>query len=137
MWATENPQMMAFVRTGAIPYELIESLTTDARLLEAAVMHEDAPPVVARAQLRALTRHVQAYGPRGPVHGGPSSGSSTDHGTTGPAAAGRTPICGWTPVPRSGASISMQLGAPHTPGGPSGGRRLTPDGPPRGPTATR
>ena len=69
MWATENPQMMAFVRTGAIPYELIESLTTDARLLEAAVMHEDAPPVVARAQLRALTRYVQAYGPRGPVHG--------------------------------------------------------------------
>jgi hemoglobin len=69
MWATENPQMMAFVRTGAIPYELIESLTTDARLLEAAVMHEDAPPVVARAQLRALTRYVQAYGPRGPLHG--------------------------------------------------------------------
>jgi hypothetical protein len=27
MWATENPQMMAFVRTGAIAYELIESLT--------------------------------------------------------------------------------------------------------------
>jgi len=66
---TSSSRMMAFVRTGAIPYELIESLTTDARLLEAAVMHEDAPPVVARAQLRALTRYVQAYGPRGPVLG--------------------------------------------------------------------
>jgi len=69
LWATENPMMMAFVRSGSIAYELIDSLTTDARLLEAAVAHEDAPPVVARAQLRALIRYVQAHGPRGPVGG--------------------------------------------------------------------
>ena len=69
LWATENPQMMAFVRTGSIAYELIESLTADARMLEAAVANEDAPPVVARAQLRALTRYVQTHGPRGPIRG--------------------------------------------------------------------
>jgi hemoglobin len=69
MWATENPQMMAFIRTGAITYELIESLSTDARLLEAAVAQEDAPPIIARAQLRALTRYVRINGPRGPVRG--------------------------------------------------------------------
>jgi hemoglobin len=69
LWATENPQMMIFVRTGAIAYELIESLTADARMLEAAVANEDAPPVVARAQLRALTRYVQTHGPRGPLRG--------------------------------------------------------------------
>ena len=69
LWATENPQMMAFVRTGSIAYELIESLTADARMLEAAVANEDAPPVVARAQLRALTRYVQTHGPRGPLRG--------------------------------------------------------------------
>ena len=69
LWATENPQMMAFVRTGTIAYELIESLTADTRMLEAAVAHEEAPPVVARAQLRALTRYVQTHGPRGPLHG--------------------------------------------------------------------
>lgn len=69
LWATENPQMMAFVRSGAIAYELIESLTADTRLLEAAVAHEEAPPVVARAQLRALTRYVQTHGPRGPIPG--------------------------------------------------------------------
>lgn len=69
LWATENPQMMAFVRTGSIAYELIESLTADARMLEDAVANEDAPPVVARAQLRALTRYVQTHGPRGPIRG--------------------------------------------------------------------
>lgn len=69
LWATENPQMMAFVRTGSIAYELIESLTADARMLEAAVANEDAPPVVARAQLRALTRYVQTHGPRGALGG--------------------------------------------------------------------
>lgn len=69
LWATENPQMMAFVRTGSIAYELIESLTADARMLEDAVANEDAPPVVARAQLRALTRYVQTHGPRGSIRG--------------------------------------------------------------------
>jgi hemoglobin len=135
MWATENPQMMAFVRTGAIPYELIESLTTDARLLEAAVMHEDAPPVVARAQLRALTRYVQAYGPRGPVHGWREVGQADPvRGIIEPivtenfrraqrrfenrAARGSRDGDGSNRTlrldngPRPGASIYMQLGAP-------------------------
>ena len=134
MWATENPQMMAFVRTGAIAYELIESLTTDARLLEAAVEHEDAPPVVARAQLRALTRYVQTRGPRGPVHSWRDIGQADPvRGIIEPivtenfrraqqrfenrAALGRTGVRSSSTLrldhgPRPGASIYMRLGAP-------------------------
>lgn len=69
LWATESPQMMLFVRSGSIDPTLIESLVTDARLLEAAVAQEDAPPVVARAQLRALMQYMETHGPRGPLPG--------------------------------------------------------------------
>jgi hemoglobin len=69
LWSTESPHMLTFVRSGAIESELIESLVADARLLDAAVADEDAPPVVARAQLRALLRYVVTYGPRGPMSG--------------------------------------------------------------------
>jgi hemoglobin len=69
LWATESPQMMLFVRSGSIDQGLIESLIADARLLEAAVAQEDAPPVVARAQLRALMHYMRTHGPRGPLPG--------------------------------------------------------------------
>lgn len=65
LWSTESPHMLSFVRSGAIERELIDSLVADARLLDAAVADEDAPPVVARAQLRALLHYVVTYGPRG------------------------------------------------------------------------
>jgi hemoglobin len=66
LWATESPHMMMFVRSGSIDQPLIDSLIADARLLEAAVAQEDSPPVVARAQLRALMHYMTANGPRGP-----------------------------------------------------------------------
>jgi len=66
LWATESPHMMMFVRSGSIDQHLIDSLIADARLLEAAVAQEDAPPVVARAQLRALMHYMKTNGPRGP-----------------------------------------------------------------------
>lgn len=69
LWATESPQMMLFVRSGSIDQTLIDSLIADARLLEAAVAQEDAPPVVARAQLRALMHYMRTHGPRGPLPG--------------------------------------------------------------------
>jgi hemoglobin len=134
MWATENPQMRAFVRTGAIASELIESLTTDARLLEAAVEQEDAPPVIARAQLRALTRYVRMRGPRGPVRGWRDVGHADPvRGIIEPivtenfrraqqrfenrAALSRTGLGSHSTLrlehgPRPGASIYMRLGAP-------------------------
>lgn len=136
LWATENPQMMAFVRTGSIAYELIESLTADARMLEDAVANEDAPPVVARAQLRALTRYVQTHGPRGPIRGWQGVGQTDPvRGIIEPIvtenfrraqerferrASQRRPRSGeesrWSlhldNGPSPGASIYMQLGAP-------------------------
>ncbi|CAN5922197.1 hypothetical protein BH23ACT10_BH23ACT10_11080 [soil metagenome] len=76
LWSTESPHMLTFVRSGAIATELIESLVADARLLDAAVADEDAPPVVARAQLRALLRYVVTYGPRGPISHWPDIGNA-------------------------------------------------------------
>lgn len=69
LWATENPDMMQFVQSGTISNQLIASLTADARALDAAVADEDSPPVIARAQLRALTQYVRVNGPRGPLVG--------------------------------------------------------------------
>ncbi|MBW3605452.1 MAG: group 1 truncated hemoglobin [Actinobacteria bacterium] len=68
--------MLTFVRSGAIEKDLIDSLVADARLLDAAVADEDAPPVVARAQLRALLRYVVTFGPRGPVPSWPDIGAA-------------------------------------------------------------
>jgi hemoglobin len=67
LWASESPEMSAFVESGVIAPQLIDALLQDVRLLEAAVAEEDVPPVVARAQLRALLHYMQTYGPRGRV----------------------------------------------------------------------
>lgn len=132
LWATESPLMMAFVRSGAIAHELIDSLTTDARILEAAVAQEEAPPVVARAQLRALMRYVQTHGPRGPVVGWQDVGQGDPvRGIIEPiitenfrraqsrferrssrATLGRSSGLSLDRGPTPGASIYLQLGAP-------------------------
>lgn len=65
LWATENPFMMVFLRTGSIDEQLIESLVTDVRLLGMAIAEEPSPPVVAYAQLRALVQYMWRNGPRG------------------------------------------------------------------------
>jgi hypothetical protein len=65
LWATEDPFMMAFLRTGSIDEHLIESLVTDVRLLGMAIAEEPSPPVVAYAQLRALVHYMWTNGPRG------------------------------------------------------------------------
>lgn len=131
LWATESPMMMMFVQSGSIHPELIQSLAADAELLDAAVAQEDTPPVVARAQLRALMTYMKAHGPRGPRPGW-SELAQTDpirgiiepvitenfrrarerheQRVTSAAAKGSTPFTLQDgPVP--GQSIYMQLGA--------------------------
>lgn len=133
IWAVESPPMVAFIRSGEIGSELISSLVADMQLLDAAVSDEDAPPVVARAQLRALTTYMREYGPRGPQVGWHEVGqtdpvrgiiepvitenfrraqSRHEHQVAGRRDASDTGRLSLSSGPTPGQSVYLQLGAP-------------------------